>query len=74
MLVLSRSKNESIIINDNIRVSVLEVKGDRVRLGIEAPKEIPVHRYEVQQAILKKQENSNGGTTGNSDSKNGGEG
>ncbi len=51
MLVLSRKQNESIIINDNIVVTVVEVRGDKVRLGIEAPKEIAVHRQEVYEAI-----------------------
>jgi carbon storage regulator len=51
MLVLSRKQNESIIINDNIVVTVVEVRGDKVRLGIEAPKEIAVHRKEVYEAI-----------------------
>ena len=53
MLVLSRKQNESIIINDNIVVTVVEVRGDKVRLGIEAPKEVPVHRREVYDAIRK---------------------
>ena len=51
MLVLSRKKNESIMINDDIRVVVVDIKGDKVKLGIEAPKEIPVHRREVFEAI-----------------------
>lgn len=51
MVVLSRKKNESIVINDNIIVTVVEIRGDKVRLGIENPKEIPVHRQEVWQAI-----------------------
>jgi carbon storage regulator len=51
MLVLSRKKNESIIINDEIVVTVVDVRGDKVRLGIEAPKEVPVHRREVYDAI-----------------------
>ncbi len=51
MLVLSRKKNESIIINDNIVVTVVEVRGDKVRLGIEAPREVTVHRREVYDAI-----------------------
>jgi carbon storage regulator len=51
MLVLSRKKNESIIINDNITVTVVEIRGDKVRLGIEAPKEVSVHRREVYDAI-----------------------
>ena len=51
MLVLSRKKNESIIINNNITVMVVEIRGDKVRLGIEAPTEVPVHRQEVFEAI-----------------------
>jgi carbon storage regulator len=51
MLVLSRKKNESIIINDNITVTVIEIRGDKVRLGIEAPKDVTVHRREVYDAI-----------------------
>ena len=47
MLVLSRKLNESIVINDKVVVTVLGVKGDRVRIGIDAPGEIPVHRQEV---------------------------
>jgi carbon storage regulator len=51
MLVLSRKKNESIIINDNITVTIIEIRGDKVRLGIEAPKDVTVHRREVYEAI-----------------------
>jgi carbon storage regulator len=51
MLVLSRKLNETIVINDNIVVTVVEVRGDKVRLGIEAPKEVAVHRREVYDAI-----------------------
>ena len=51
MLVLSRKKNESIIIRDDIVITVVEVRGDRVRLGIEAPREVPVHRREVYEKI-----------------------
>ena len=51
MLVLSRKKNESIVINDDITIVVVEIRGDKVRLGVEAPKEIPVHRREVYDAI-----------------------
>lgn len=47
MLALSRKKNEAIVINNNIEVTVLEVKGDQVKLGISAPKEVPVYRKEV---------------------------
>ena len=53
MLVLSRKKNESIVINDNINIVVVEIRGDKVRLGVEAPKEIPVHRREVYEAIMR---------------------
>ena len=56
MLVLSRKKNESIVINDDITVVVVEIRGDKVRLGVEAPKEVPVHRREVYEAI-KRSEN-----------------
>jgi len=51
MLVLSRKKNESIVINNDITIVVVEIRGDKVRLGVEAPKEIPVHRREVYDAI-----------------------
>jgi len=51
MLVLSRKKNESIVINSDITIVIIEVCGDRVRLGIEAPKEVSVHRKEVYDAI-----------------------
>ena len=56
MLVLSRKKNESIIINENISIVVVDIRSDKVRLGIKAPKEIPVHRHEVQEAIKKDEE------------------
>jgi len=51
MLVLSRKANEEIVIDNTITVTVIEIRGDRVRLGITAPKEIPVHRREVYEAI-----------------------
>lgn len=51
MLVLSRRKDESVVINNDIRVVVVEIRGDKVRLGVEAPKEVPVHRSEVYEAI-----------------------
>lgn len=47
MLALSRKKNEAIVINNNIEITILEVKGDQVKLGINAPKEVPVYRKEV---------------------------
>lgn len=51
MLVLSRRSQESICIGDDIRVTVVKVKGNRVSLGIEAPAEVPVHRFEVERCI-----------------------
>ena len=51
MLVLSRKKNEKIIIDDHITITVVEIRGDKVRLGIQAPKEIPIHRSEIHAAI-----------------------
>lgn len=51
MLVLSRQRDQSIIIGENIVVTVVDVRGDKVRLGIDAPTEIPVHRREVYEAI-----------------------
>ena len=59
MLVLSRKKNESIVINDDISIVVVEIRGDKVRLGVDAPKEIPVHRREVYDAIKKSVETHN---------------
>lgn len=52
MLVLSRKRNESVVINDNIVVTVIDVRGDKVRIGIEAPRDVSVHRQEVLEAIL----------------------
>lgn len=48
MLVLSRKKNEAIVINGNIKVTIVSVRGDKVRLGIEAPQNMTVHREEIQ--------------------------
>jgi carbon storage regulator len=55
MLVLSRRKDERIVIGGSIVITVIEVKGDKVRLGIEAPKEVSVHRQEVHAAIAEEQ-------------------
>ena len=49
MLVLSRKTNEALVINDNIRIHVVSIKGDRVRLGIEAPLDVTVDRAEIHQ-------------------------
>ena len=51
MLVLSRQRDESIMIGDNVEITIIDVRGDKVRLGITAPPEIPVHRKEVYDAI-----------------------
>ncbi|NBP87280.1 MAG: carbon storage regulator [Planctomycetia bacterium] len=51
MLVLSRQRDESIMIGDNIVVTIVDIRGDKVRLGINAPSEVPVHRQEVYEAI-----------------------
>ncbi|MCH8840358.1 MAG: carbon storage regulator CsrA [Planctomycetes bacterium] len=51
MLVLSRQRDQSIIIGDNIVITIVDVRGDKVKLGIEAPREISVHRQEVYEAI-----------------------
>ena len=56
MLVLSRKRNESVVINDQIVVTVIEVRGDKVRLGIQAPRDVPIHRSEVMAAIQRAQE------------------
>jgi carbon storage regulator len=53
MLVLSRKKGENIVINENIVITVVEVRGDKVRLGVVAPKDVIVHRDEVFEAIQK---------------------
>jgi carbon storage regulator len=58
MLVLSRKKNESIVINNDIRVVIVEIRGDKVRLGVEAPPEVPVHRQEIYEAIKRLEANS----------------
>jgi carbon storage regulator len=58
MLVLSRQRDESIIIGDNIVITIVDIRGDKVRLGIEAPKEVPVHRQEVYDAIQRERNQS----------------
>jgi carbon storage regulator len=61
MLVLSRQRDESIIIGDNIVITVVDIRGDKVRLGIQAPTEIPVHRQEVYEAIQRDSQASSNG-------------
>ena len=53
MLVLSRKRDERIVINENIVITVVDIRGDKVRIGIEAPSTMPVHRSEVYDAIRK---------------------
>jgi carbon storage regulator len=61
MLVLSRQRDESIIIGDNIVITVVDIRGDKVRLGIDAPKEVPVHRREVYEAIQRERSQTEAG-------------
>jgi carbon storage regulator len=63
MLVLSRQRDESIIIADNIKITIVDIRGDKVRLGIDAPKEIPVHRQEVFDAIQRENAQQNSEAT-----------
>ncbi len=51
MLVLSRQRNETVMIGDDIEVTIVDVRGDKVRLGIRAPRNVPVHRKEIYEAI-----------------------
>ena len=58
MLVLSRQRDESIVIGDNVVVTIVDIRGDKVRLGIDAPSEVPVHRQEVYEAIQRENRKS----------------
>lgn len=58
MLALSRKKNEALVINNNIEVTILEIKGDQVKIGISAPKEVPIYRKEVYVQIQKENEDA----------------
>ena len=51
MLALSRKKNEALVINNNVEITILDIKGDQVKIGISAPKEVPVYRKEVYMQI-----------------------
>lgn len=59
MLVLSRHRDESIMIGDDIVVTIVDIRGDKVRLGINAPKDVPVHRQEVFENIKRNKEDQN---------------
>lgn len=56
MLALARKVNESVVINDDIEVTILEIKGDQIKLGIEAPKTVPIYRKEIYSQIKKENE------------------
>ncbi len=56
MLALSRKKNEALVINNNIEITILEIKGDQVKIGISAPKDVPIYRKEVYLQIQKENE------------------
>ncbi len=62
MLVLSRRSNQSIVIGNSIRVTIVDVRGDKVRLGIDAPRDIAVHREEVSEAIQRELAEKEAGT------------
>ncbi|MCA8988306.1 MAG: carbon storage regulator CsrA [Planctomycetaceae bacterium] len=66
MLVLSRKQDEKIIIGDNISLMVISIQGDKVRLGIEAPKDVSIHRQEVYEAIKRKECGQEEGTVSDS--------
>ena len=63
MLVLSRQRDESIMIGDDVEITIVDVRGDKVRLGITAPKDIPVHRREIYDAIKKEKSEGTGSET-----------
>ena len=78
MLVLSRQKDESIVIGDDVEVTIVDVRGDKVRLGINAPRSISVHRKEIYEAIQREKlakthesadDNTKNSDTGNPDSR-----
>jgi len=66
MLVLSRQRDETIMIGDDVEITVVDIRGEKVRLGINAPPHVPVHRKEVYDAIKREKEaqgDANGGST-----------
>lgn len=60
MLALTRKKGESLVINNNIEITVLEIRGDQIKIGIQAPKEVPIYRKEVYMQIQKENEEAGG--------------
>lgn len=60
MLILTRRSGEAVIVGDNVRIAVLDIRGNQVRLGVEAPREVTVHREEVYQRIVEEQGNVTG--------------
>lgn len=69
MLVLSRHRDESIMIGDDIVITVVDVRGDKVRLGIDAPTDIPVHRQEVYDAIQRERQQDSSAVDSETNSK-----
>ena len=67
MLVLSRQIDESIMIGDDVEITIVDVRGDKVRLGITAPKKIPVHRREIYDAIQREKEQAAADATASKD-------
>ena len=55
MLILTRRSGEAVIVGDNVRIAVLDIRGNQVRLGVEAPREVTVHREEVYRRIVEEQ-------------------
>ena len=60
MLALTRKKGESLVVNNNIEITVLEIRGDQIKIGIQAPKEVPIYRKEVYLQIQKENEEASG--------------
>lgn len=60
MLALTRKRGESLVINNNIEITVLEIRGDQIKLGIQAPKDVPIYRKEVYLQILNENEEASG--------------
>lgn len=60
MLALTRKKGESLVINNNIEITVLEIRGDQIKIGVQAPKEVPIYRKEVYLQIQKENEEAIG--------------